>query len=282
MNKKDSLGDRMKGYENVWKTKLPRRMPLILRIDGKAFHTYTAKCQKPFDDKLISLMNETMIHLCKNIQGAQFGYVQSDEISILVHDYKALNSEAWFDRELQKMCSIASGMASAYFTMNSWKIFGPELQGEFKDGKALIHLGSNPILYTKMAVFDCRAFVLSEAEVNNYFVWREQDATRNSIQMLARSLYSHKECENKNTSMLQEMTFQKGQNWNDIKTGYKRGRATYKIQTEAPTTSYATESRGEGPVTPIRNTWFLDEEIPIFSKDPSFIEKWLAVTPSVN
>ena len=100
----DELGTRMKEfYESVPKTKLMRRTPVAIRIDGKAFHTFTRGFNKPFDDVLISAMQDTMKYLCKNIQGCVLGYTQSDEITLILVDYKRLNSSAWFDYEVQKM-----------------------------------------------------------------------------------------------------------------------------------------------------------------------------------
>jgi tRNA(His) guanylyltransferase len=250
MSKGDSLGDRMKrNYEAVYTNiKLPRRLPVILRIDGKAFHTLIKSCQKPFDDTLINVMNRTAIYLCENIQGAQIAYVQSDEISVLLHNYKKLNSDAWFDNTLQKMVSISAAMASSIFTTLTPALF---------DGTV------------KPVQFDSRAFVLPESEVNNYFLWRQQDATRNSVQMLARSLYSHKECSNKNGSELQEMCFQKGHNWNDLPTTYKRGRCIVKnvsVTFDAQTNTNI-----------VRNSWVVDNETPIFSQNNYYINGLLAV-----
>jgi tRNA(His) 5'-end guanylyltransferase len=247
-------------------------MPLILRIDGKAFHTYTRGCKKPFDKALADLMDETAKYLCENIQDAQLAYVQSDEISIFVHDYKSLVSEAWFQKELQKMDSIASGMASAFFTMNSWKLFIDDnpvdtYPGNWKD---LMNLN-------RIAVFDTRCFVLPENELCNYFIWRQQDATRNSIQMQARSLYSHSECENKNQSDLQEMIHQKGQNWNDTPTGFKRGRCVRRKTDEEMLLSMAMTGNEA-----IRNPWIIDQEIPIFTADRNFIERHLEVNKEVK
>ena len=107
-NKKDALGDRMKGYENVTRTKLVRRMPVIIRIDGKAFHTFTKGLDKPFDGLLMDAMNKTMKYLCENIQGCVLGYTQSDEISLLLVDYQTLTTDSWFDDTVQKMCSISA------------------------------------------------------------------------------------------------------------------------------------------------------------------------------
>ena len=111
----DELGKRMKIYEAVSKTKLVRRMPVAIRIDGKAFHTFTRGMAKPFDEVLIKSMQETMQYLCKNIQGCVFGYTQSDEITLILVDYKELNTSAWFDNEVQKICSISASMATMAF-----------------------------------------------------------------------------------------------------------------------------------------------------------------------
>jgi tRNA(His) 5'-end guanylyltransferase len=240
----DSLGDRMKSfYEDAFRAKLPGRMPVILRVDGKAFHSYTRGCERPFDDKLIAAMNTVALTLCQEIQGAKIAYVQSDEISILIHNYTKLDTSAWFNNNIQKMVSVAAGIASGVMTEESQSIF-PEM---------------------KRAVFDARVFVLPEAEVCNYFLWRQQDCSRNSVQMVARSLYSHKDCENKNNSELQEMILQKGQNWDKIATHYKRGRCWVKTHARWP------EEPGLGHLN-----WNLDQEIPIFSQDRTYIEQHLA------
>lgn len=259
----DSLGSRMKEYENIPNIKLPRRMPMILRVDGKAFHTYAKNCEKPFDDKLINLMDQTAKYLCENIQAAQLAYVQSDEISIFVHDYKTWQAEAYFDKKIQKICSVVAGMASAYFSLNSWLVFNRAKAF----GYDVIIDKSN---LQKLAVFDTRAFVLPEFEVCNYFIWRQQDAVRNSIQMQARALYSHKECDNKNQSDLQEMIFQKGQNWNDLPAKYKRGRCIYKVQKPGEYTGTDGVLR-----TFTRNVWEVDYNIPTFSAERMFIDKYL-------
>lgn len=245
INNKDSLGDRMKNYENSFKFVLPSRLPVILRVDGKAFHTYTKNCQKPFDFNLMEVMNLTAIELCKEIQGAQIAYIQSDEISILIHGYKNLNSQSWFNNEIQKMVSISAAIASSTFTANSGLIWNGKI---------------------KSAYFDSRIFIIPESEVCNYMLWRENDMVRNSIQMLARSLYSHKECNNKNCSELQEMCFQKEKNWNDLPTNLKRGRCVIKEY-------YKTPSGSDG-VYAIRSKWIIDNEIPIFSQDRNYIEKY--------
>jgi len=202
-NKKDSIGDRMKEfYENRTRTFLPRRTYTIIRVDGKAFHTYTRGLARPFDIDLVNDMDETACYMCKNIQGAKFAFVQSDEISILLTDFESLTSDAWFDGNIQKMASISASLATAKFN-------------ELRPGK--------------IALFDSRVFIIpSDIEVENYFIWRQQDTVRNSISSVAQSMFSHRQLENKNTGQMQEMCFQGGVNWNDFADKLKRGRLIIK------------------------------------------------------
>src|SRR5574343_592926 len=162
-NKKDYLGDRIKTYENSYRIKLPIRLPVIIRIDGKSFHQYTKNFKRPIDERFIHIMDETAKYCCSNIQGCQIAYVQSDEISFLLTNYKNLNTQSWFDNNLQKIVSISAGLASAFFTNFSYCV-----------------LNEKSDLFNKIAIFDSRAFVIPKEEVNNYFLWRQQDATRNS------------------------------------------------------------------------------------------------------
>jgi tRNA(His) guanylyltransferase len=179
------IGTRMKeNYEDRYRIKLTRRMPVILRLDGKAFHTLTRGMERPFDDNFQKAMQYVAIGLCQECQGAKCAYVQSDEISILLTDFDALQTEAWFDYNLQKMVSVAAGWASVLFSR--WT--------------------------KKRAVFDCRAFNVPKEEVCNYFIWRQQDWIRNSIQMLAHAHYSHKELHKKNTKDMHEMLYAKDVN----------------------------------------------------------------------
>jgi tRNA(His) guanylyltransferase len=239
----DSLGDRMKGYELATRACLPRRLPVIVRVDGKAFHTYTRNLASPFDHAFIDAMDRVAVRLCENMDGAAVAYVQSDEISILMHGYRRHESQPWFDNEIQKIVSVSASLAAGAMTQLSAGLFGD----------------------IRPAAFDARAFVLPEAEVCNYFVWRQQDATRNSIQMLGRSLYSHRECNGKNTSELQEMCFQRGHNWNDLAVHLRRGRCVVR------------ETYQKDEVT--RSRWVADREPPIFTKDRSYIERHLAHRP---
>jgi tRNA(His) 5'-end guanylyltransferase len=258
-HKNDSLGNRMKSYEDAYRTRLPIRMPVIIRVDGKAFHTYTQGCKRPVDAGLVECMNLTAIELCKKIQGCQIAYVQSDEISLLITNYQDINTQSWYDNNLQKMVSISAAMASVTFTNNSHLIWGTD------DGF------ESPMPLTKPAYFDSRAFVMPKEDVCNYFLWRQQDATRNSVQMLARSMYSHKQCDNKDNSELQELCFQKGINWNDCPIPQKRGRCIVKSKSIRQGTNPKT-----GQVfTAERSEWVVDNNIPIFSQDRKYIEKYV-------
>jgi tRNA(His) 5'-end guanylyltransferase len=237
-----SLGDRMKeNYENITRNFIPRRTNTIIRVDGKAFHTFTRGLKVPFDDRLIHCMQYTAFQLCKNLQGAKLAYAQSDEISIWLTDYDSLQTDAWFGGNIQKMCSIAASIATANFNDEFKRVVGMD----------------------KLALFDARVFTIPEVEeVVNYFVWRQQDFTRNSVQMVARSLYSHKECENKNNSDLQDMIHEKGQNWNDYLILQKRGSCIKRINKTLIT---------DDGDTVVRKVWNLDEEIPIFTQDRDYI-----------
>lgn len=244
-----SLGDRMKLHEQATRPVLPPRTPVILRVDGKAFHTFTRKAKKPFDDTLIDLMNETAKHLCKGIQGAQMAYVQSDEISVLIHGYKKYSSTPWFDNAVQKMTSVGASMATAALNCQL-----------FDEG------GHRFLEFSPPVYFDGRVFAMPEGDVNNYFLWRQQDCTRNSVQMVARSIFSHKECNNKNGQQLAEMCKQSGVDYEAVPVKYRRGRVIYKE------TYPMTDGSGS-----TRTRWAVDENIPVFSEDKNYVEKYLQV-----
>lgn len=218
----DALGDRMKSfYEDRARVYLSRRAYTVIRIDGKAFHTYTRGLKRPFDEELIEDMNETTRFLCENVQGVKLGYVQSDEISLILTDFDKLTTSAWFDGNVQKMASIAASMATAKFNqLRSLRL---------ANNKFVETLSVEEIKNFKLAYFDARVFTIpSREETINYLIWRQQDATRNSISSVAQSLYSHKELNGKSSDQMQEMIFQKGQNWNDYPAGQKRGRVLLK------------------------------------------------------
>ena len=236
---KDDLGKRIKGYEQVAKTVLMKRTPVMIRIDGRAFHTFTRGFKKPFDNILVKSMQETMKYLCENIQGCKFGYTQSDEITLVLTDYDTLTTDAWFDYEVQKMCSIAASMATMYFN----KVFSKNVENEIFEYKHSFVPQSVEIqkkmeeyhdvlkkATEKGAMFDARCFNISKEEVTNAVYWRQLDAARNSIQMVGQANFSHKELQNKTCAMIQEMLFsERGINWNNYPTYLKRGSACKKV-----------------------------------------------------
>lgn len=213
----DTLGDRIKAYENITRTFLPRRSNVVIRIDGKAFHTYTKGCAKPFDKGLQDDMNATAIALCENIQGAKLAYVQSDEITVVVTDYDTLETNAWFGNNIQKMASISASIATTEF--NKLRLLRKLTSFERVcgvTGSTFYDRFSKHLIDSEFAHFDSRIFTVPElSEVANTIIWRVQDATRNSIQMVARSLYSHKELEGKNTTELIELINVKGKPWSE-------------------------------------------------------------------
>jgi len=229
MAQNDSLGDRMKGqYEQRTRYLLPRRTYMILRADGKAFHTFTRHCVKPHDVDLAASMDAAAQRLCEHAQGACFAYVQSDEISVLLQDFGDIKTDAWFDGNVQKIVSVAASVVSVAFN-HAYDTFA-------RHG---------------VAHFDCRAFTIPDpVEVENYFIWRQQDAVRNSIQSLAQAHFSHGQLHGLNVNELQEKLFQeKGINWNDTPTDQKRGRCIVREDSD----------------------WWDDLNIPTFTQDRDYL-----------
>lgn len=267
-NKKDSLGDRMKSnYEERSKTALTRRMPVIIRLDGKAFHTFTRNFDRPYDKILHEVMNTTTRRLCENIQGCKLGYTQSDEISLLLTDFDTITTDAWFDYEVQKMCSIAASMATLYFNKTFEEVVTSEMSPELDAARCEVLQKALDV----GALFDARVFNIPEDEVANYFIWRQQDATRNAIQMLGQTYFSHNQLHKKSTKMIQEMLWQeRGINFNDMPTEFKRGICCVKYEYEVPVGGYNFPEMAPAAVT--RSGWKVDTEIPIFTKDRKYIE----------
>lgn len=254
------LDKRMKGYyEEIPKIKLMRRTPVICRIDGKAFHTFTRGFQKPFDDILINSMQDTMKYLCENIQGCVLGYTQSDEITLVLVDYKKLNSSAWFDYEVQKMCSISASMATMAFNkffkirVNNYTEYYYEAWNHNDEEDKYINTINNAL--DRGAMFDSRVFNIPKEEVTNCLFWRQDDASKNSIQMVGQANFSHKELQGKSCNDIQNMLLtERDINWNDLPTYKKRGSCCIKENYEVCV---------DGVVT-TRSHWVIDNDIPIF------------------
>lgn len=279
---KDELSNRMKDYEIRTRSFLPRRSNVIIRIDGKAFHSYTKGLNKPFDRGLMEDMAETTKYMCSKIQGAKFGYTQSDEISILLTDYDTYKTDAWFDGQVQKIVSVAASMATARFNQLRMQRIMELGTSESSDLKTFI---MHSIASFKLAEFDARCYTLPDAEeVVNYFIWRQQDASRNSVSMLAQSKFSHSALQNKNTSQMQDMLMNiYSINWDRCTVPEKRGWSIIRKEQEwmraKDNKSFMpymivpgeiTEVRSEG-IKYTRNAWVIDDNIPIFIKDRNYV-----------
>ena len=270
----DDLGVRMKTfYEQIPKTKLMRRCPVAIRCDGRSFHTFTRNFQKPFDEVLIKSMQETMKYLCENIQGCVLGYTQSDEITLILVDYKKLTSSAWFDYEVQKLCSIAASMATMAFN----KAFVKEVKKYSFELSMGIHTDEERRLLDiydkaidKGAMFDARCFNVPKEEVTNLCYWRQLDASRNSIQMVGQANFSHKELQNKSCNDIQDMLVkQRGINWNNLPVLLKRGSACIYDNYQNP------ESITKGDKI---KGWVIDKNMPILKgEDRKYIDKLIYV-----
>lgn len=226
-----AIGDRMKGYENCYRNYLPNGFDVIIRVDGRAFHSFTKGFYKPFDTLFMKSMKDTAAVLCKEIQGVKFAYTQSDEISLWLNFDYANGEQPWFGNNIQKMVSISASVATLAFNKafqnNVWEYHDFSYRNTDPDDKELTNERMKMMhIYDcciDTATFDSRVFILPHEEVANYFLWRTKDMERNSIQMVARSLYSHKELVGKKSADLHELIYQKGQNWNDYPGDMKHG-----------------------------------------------------------
>lgn len=278
----DALGTRMKElYENRSKTFLTRRTPVIIRLDGKAFHTFTRGFRRPCDRILHEAMESTMRYLCENIQGCKIGYTQSDEITLLVTDWDTLETNAWFDYNVQKICSIAASMATLEFNRSLAKLVMDEerswnhgltpqsLEIQMEHSQYISNL-ENAV--AKGAMFDARAFNIPKEEVVNCFIWRQQDAIRNAIQMLGQTYFSHKELQGKNCTEIVDMLInQKRIYINNMPATFQRGCCCFKISYPHVTVDAKTKEE----VVTRRTKWTIDEEIPVFTEDRSYIGRYV-------
>lgn len=243
MKSHDHFGNRMKTYENCYRTYLPKRLPVIIRIDGCHFHTFTKGLKKPFDERLVHAFLETGKFLAANMMGCKLVYHQSDEISLLLTNDNKLTTEAWFDNNIQKIASVSASLATAKFN---------EIIKETLPDRSL-------------ATFDSRVWVLPHDEVTNYFLWRQQDATKNSISMLAQNHFPHKELQGLDGKQLQDkLMLERNINWNDLPTWQKRGVCIINKE----------YLKGNA----VRRKWIVDQETPIFSQDRSYIDQLLERT----
>ncbi|PZE21335.1 tRNA(His) guanylyltransferase Thg1 family protein [Paenibacillus xerothermodurans] len=237
---RDEFGNRMKGYENVFRHSLPRRLPVLLRIDGSHFHTYTRGMGKPFDERLTNALWETCKYLAQNIMGCKIIYHQSDEISVLITNYDKISTQSWFDNNIQKMVSVSASLAAAKFNDEIKKIYPDK----------------------ELAVFDSRAWVLPQDEVTNYFIWRQQDAMKNSISMVAQAHFPHQELQGLGGgAMKAKLLREKDIIWEDIPIWQRRGICVTK----------QFYFKGEAQ----RSQWEVDPQTPVFSENRDYIDRYV-------
>lgn len=266
---KDAIGDRMKQYENCYRIYMPRRQAVVVRIDGRAFHTFTKGFARPYDELFASCMWETAQKLCENVGGCRFGYTQSDEITLILTDWENPKTEPWFGNNLQKIVSISASMATLYFNDAFMKMLSKAFHDKSISSERLqvYHKARSK----KEALFDARAFIIPREEIFNVLYWRQLDCKRNSIQLLGQANFSHNQLQNKNSDEIQEMLFQeKGINWAKEPEWFKNGVAIYKKFTKV---DYYSEFDGSSGVV-YRNKWYIDLETPVFTKDRQYIEKY--------
>lgn len=252
MSDSTSLGDRMKAYEQATRTVLPRRTYTLIRVDGRAFHSFLRHADRPFDDTVMAAMNTVAEALCTEMSGAVFAYTQSDEVSVLLTDFTTNGTEPWFAGVVQKMASIAASTATVAFN----RAYGT-------NGDA-------------HATFDTRVFTIpSQVEVANYFLWRQRDAVCNSISMAAQAHFSHRQLHKVNTDQMQELLWrEKRVNWNDYPDGCKRGRVTVRRVGERDVT-YTDRRSGQEVATRAVRSWWDTFGAPHFTASPG---GWLAET----
>lgn len=264
MTDKSDIGNRMKRYENVPRIYLTPRTPAIIRIDGKAFHTFTRGFAKPWDKIIRNCLTAAAEGLMENIQGAELAYAQSDEISILLNDYKRFDSQAWFDKNVQKMVSVSASIATAYFN----QCYKSEMHNCLENT-------------ARMALFDSRVFVVPREEATNYFIWRQRDAVKNSISSLAQSEFSHKKLQNKNATQMKEMLSNKGIDWEACAIWHKRGwcvvRKSVIVGPADCPQSYGNTITENGAYLNTYNRVVVeaDYEIPDFAKNRGYIDQYL-------
>lgn len=263
------LAKRMKGYEERNRYYLQRRMPVILRLDMRAGHSFTKGFERPFDEVFIKSMQETAKYLCENIQGCKLSYQQSDEITLVLVDYDKLNTDCFFDYRVDKLCSITASMATMAFN-KFFEKYVDEYRFSKWDGVSKYEDGTWGYIQTllnavdKGAMFDARCFNIPKEEVTNLCYWRQLDASRNSIQMVGQVNFSHKELQNKSCNDIQDMLMtQKGINWNDLQTYQKRGSCCVrnKIVIESDDVMATAQLRD---TSKSENEWIIDTDIPIF------------------
>lgn len=185
-----TLGNRMKTYESVWHTSVSPNSYVVLRLDGRAFHTVLRNATKPYDVDVARALSTAAEKLCEQVPGAEFAYLQSDEISILMTDLRTVRSELWFGGDVQKLVSVGASVATQAFN----DVIRPAPGYQALAG------------ITQPGYFDARVLTLPHPiEVANYFVWRQRDAQRNAVTSAARAYFGQRDLNRKNVGEVRAM-----------------------------------------------------------------------------
>lgn len=220
----------------------------------------------------MSVMQQTMKRLCEEVQGCVFGYTQSDEITLVLTDYATIQTDAWFGYNIQKMASVAASIATLEFNrlFREKYLYLCDTQEDTVECQDRLSVLSQKI---DKAMFDARCFSIPKEEVCNCLIWRQQDATRNSIEAVGQANFSHTQLNGKSCSMIQEMLWQeKGINWNDYPVDCRRGAACYRVNR---TVEINNPRNPEEMVVITRRQWEIDTDIPVFTQDREFVERFL-------
>ena len=210
------IDDRMKRYEQPTRAFLTPRMPAILRVDGRSFHTYTKGFEKPFDIDVMKCMEAVAVALCKQVSTAKLAYGQSDEVSVLMVDYARHDTQQYFDGEVSKICSICASIATLAFNEQMEMC---RMSYDIDDSRSALMRKKS-----MKAMFDARVFSVPKEDVANYFVWRRQDAVRNSISSLGQAHFSHKQMHGlKTPEIISKLQSEKSIDWHALHWRSKEG-----------------------------------------------------------
>ena len=248
-----SLEGRMKAREAAVGCALPPKMPAVLRVDGRAFHTLTRGFDRPFDATIEDCIERVALALCAEIGTATLAYCQSDEVSVLLVDYPNPATEQWFGGRRSKMESVAASVATAAFSEGLYAALGTCADAVRAD-----------LLRSRLfrAHFDARAFPVPVHDAPNYFLWRQRDAVRNSVMAAGRAVLPHRRMHGMRRDGVLAALREAGSPWEDLPTRQRRGLAVVR----RPTTRAAPDGGAvEG------SEWFADTEPPDFGDDRGYV-----------
>jgi tRNA(His) guanylyltransferase len=252
---KSAIAVRQKRLEHAGRVYFPARTYTVARFDGRSFHGYAANMTRPYDTRLIEAMREAMRAICNEASGCVLGYCQSDEITIVMTDFASEGTEAWFGGSKSKIESVGASIVSGAFNAAAARLFGDELGG-------------------KIAAFDGRAWAVPDpAQVAENFIFRQQDAERNSVSMLAQAYFSHRQLQGVGRrAMIEMLEAEHGVRWADQPASFKRGSVCVR-RTEMRPVEYTRKDTGERIVSePVERSLLSLEDAPIFTRSTMLID----------